>query len=101
MKNKILIISLVVFSVYGCARDAEQVSKSTNPEFYVSKLFEFDGCTVYRFYDGGAYKYYTKCGGLSSSASWTESCGKGCSKEVSNATSYPTKRYTGLGSGNN
>ena len=34
-----------------------------NDTYYVSYLFEYDGCKVYRFYDQGEYIYFTNCQG--------------------------------------
>ena len=34
--------------------------------FVVDTLFTHEGCTVYRFYDEGRARYFTNCGGVSS-----------------------------------
>ncbi|WP_163322946.1 DUF4884 domain-containing protein [Draconibacterium mangrovi] len=34
-----------------------------NDSYYVSYLFEYEGCKVYRFYDQGEYVYFTNCRG--------------------------------------
>ncbi|WP_319502204.1 DUF4884 domain-containing protein [uncultured Draconibacterium sp.] len=34
-----------------------------NDTYFVSYLFEYDGCKVYRFYDRGEYIYFTNCQG--------------------------------------
>lgn len=69
---------LAVFALAGCVKPAE-TSTAVNQEFVVEKLFTHEGCTVYRFMDGGASRYFTNCHG---STQWKESCGKGCSKDM-------------------
>ena len=73
--NKILII-LAVALLAGCGKPAE-TSTAVGKEFVVDKLFTHEGCTVYRFYDGGNSRYYTNCG----STAWTRQCGKGCTRQ--------------------
>ena len=75
--NKILII-LAVALLAGCSKPAE-TSTAVGTEFVVDKLFTHEGCTVYRFYDGGGTRYYTNCQG---STSWIEQCGKNCTRQV-------------------
>ena len=58
--NKTLII-LAVALLAGCSKQAE-TSTAVGAEFVVDKLFTHEGCTVYRFYDGGNARYYTNCG---------------------------------------
>ena len=42
---------------------------------------EFDGCKVYRFYDGN-YHYITRCGDHTvTERHYSESCGKACTKQ--------------------
>ena len=39
-----------------------------------------DGCTVYRFVDGGTH-YFTRCSGtVTTTKNYTENCGKGCTR---------------------
>lgn len=70
--------ALVAISLSGCmeAKKAE-TSTSAGTEFVVDKLFTVDGCTVYRFEDGGRLRYFTNCSG---STQWHESCGKNCTR---------------------
>lgn len=79
MKTLILITSLVLV---GCQEKAERVLVSTNSNFEVEKLFTVDGCSVYRFEDGGRSVYFTNCNG-SAETSHIESCGKNCTRSVS------------------
>lgn len=75
--TKTLII-LVVALLAGCSKPAE-TSTAVGTEFVVDKLFTHEGCTVYRFSDGGNSRYYTNCQG---STSWRENCGKNCTRQV-------------------
>jgi hypothetical protein len=74
--------------VSGCRTPAQTVLKGSNPSIKVELLFEVDGCKVYRFYDGGAPRYFTKCKDGNSSVGWIQSCGKNCSFYTENVTSY-------------
>ena len=65
----------------ACGNDPVSTSSTDNPNVPVSKMFEFEGCKVYRFKDAGAFVYYSNCPG-STTAFHSESCGKGCTKEV-------------------
>lgn len=69
------LIALVALLV-GCSKQAE-TSTAVGAEFVVDKLFTHEGCTVYRFYDGGNSRYYTNCG----STVWARQCGKGCVRQ--------------------
>ena len=72
------IIIATILSLVGCAIEAETAS-NVGVGFNVQTLFTNDGCTVYRFYDAGSYRYYTSCKG---SAEWRETCGKNCTRNV-------------------
>lgn len=72
-----LILIAVIALLAGCLKKAE-TSTSAGTEFVVDKLFTHEGCTVYRFSDGGNSRYYTNCQG---STAWTEQCGKGCTRQ--------------------
>jgi hypothetical protein len=65
----------------ACGKDPVFTSSTDNPNVAVSKMFEFEGCTVYRFKDAGNYVYYSNCPGTTQSFR-TESCGKNCTEHV-------------------
>ena len=76
----VLLLSLALLS--ACERRAES-SASAGADFVVDRLFVHDGCTVYRFKDGGSARYFSRCDGAAfSGVSWSESCGKGCTRQV-------------------
>lgn len=74
MKTLLAVLALTVIA--GCSKPAE-TSTAVGAEFVVDRLFTHEGCTVYRFYDGGNARYYTNCG----STAWTQQCGKGCVRQ--------------------
>ena len=75
-----LFVSFVLLSAaLGCAKEPIAESRTDNSNFRVSLLFSVDGCKVYRFVDGGVYRFLTTCPG---SVSHEESCGKHCRREV-------------------
>jgi len=78
MKTTLLIAAALLM---GCGERPVSSSQSNNPRIQVDKLFDHDGCTVYRFDDAGRSRYFTKCA-TTSNTSWTESCGKNCTHEV-------------------
>lgn len=64
---KKLIIAIFALLLAGCDKDPEVVTQVGN-DFKVGRLFTTDGCTVYRFYDGGRNVYFTNCTGSTSSS---------------------------------
>lgn len=90
MKNivTIAVAAAILSSMAGCQKAAES-STPVGVEFRVDRLFKHDGCTVYRFDDGGRSRYFAKCdGATTSSMEWRESCGKNCTRPVDVPTSY-------------
>jgi hypothetical protein len=77
MKKLTLLLSALVLMV-GCTKTPE-TSTPVGREFTVDKLFTFEGCTVYRFGDAGAMRYFTNCSGVTN---WTEQCGKNCARNM-------------------
>ena len=75
---KALLAVLALVALAGCSKPAE-TSTAVGVEFVVDKLFTHEGCTVYRFSDGGNKRYFTNCNG---STNWRESCGKNCNRPV-------------------
>ena len=65
----------------ACEKVPEETSRTTNPNVGVEKLFSHDGCTVYRFEDGGRSHYFTKCIDAKSQAISQQSCGKSCVRD--------------------
>lgn len=64
MKTTIkLSILAIAFLMSSCWAGVPLTSKSSdnNKTYTVDYLFEHDGCKVYRFYDNGAYVYFTNC----------------------------------------
>ncbi len=75
----ILTVACFALLATGCDKDTIAITQSTNSKVPVGKLFELDGCTVYRFADGGRNHYYTVCGNaVTTSEARLESCGKNC-----------------------
>lgn len=68
---------IVLLMIVGCSKKPVSTEQTNNNEFQVELLFTHDGCKVFRFYDGYT-RYFTNC----DSTSWTEGCGKGCTRPV-------------------
>jgi hypothetical protein len=85
------LIATLTFLVVGCLSPPQSSVPSSNPQVKVELLFEVDGCKVYRFYDGGQPRYFTKCANGTSSVGWQQSCGKNCSFYAENVTTYGGK----------
>lgn len=85
--KKLLAIVLLALELSSCMAPAQMALQGSNPQIKVELLFEVDGCKVYRFYDGGAIRYFTKCEN-NSSVGWLESCGKNCTFYAENITNY-------------
>lgn len=58
MKPYLLALALLA----GCAKKALETRETNNPNFKVERLFETDGCRVYRFTDEGNSHYFATCG---------------------------------------
>lgn len=71
---KKLIIAICALLLVSCNKDAESVQQ-VGISFQVGRLFTTEGCTVYRFSDGGRNVYFTNCTG-STSSSYQTSNGK-------------------------
>ena len=80
MISRSLIVAAAVLALTACERRAE-VSSHAGTDFQVDRLFTHEGCTVYRFEDGGRNRYYANCSGKATT-SWAENCGKNCTTEV-------------------
>ncbi|EOS94732.1 hypothetical protein ETR_12178 [Erwinia tracheiphila PSU-1] len=65
---------IAAFLLAGCDKDPESV-QMVGSDFKVGKLFTVDGCSVYRFADGGRNIYFTNCPGQTGS-SYTARSGK-------------------------
>lgn len=58
---KILAILVLCLCLSSCLADAHKsIQIGKNDDIQVDTLFTVDGCTVYRFNDGGT-KYFTRC----------------------------------------
>ena len=65
---KIIAIAFIFYSCDGKPSVPLSETKTIN-NYRVTKLFEVDSCTVYRFYDGNGTYYFTNCKG---SVQWNE-----------------------------
>lgn len=53
---------LAVLLILGaCDQPALETRETENPSVPVEVLFRQDGCTVYRFEDGGSKHYFARC----------------------------------------
>jgi hypothetical protein len=77
--TKLSIMVALVGIVVGCTESANPLlsEQSSNKDIMVDKLFEYDGCLVYRFFDQGRHHYFVKCA-YGSSTKQLISCGKNC-----------------------
>lgn len=80
---------ILAVALAACVEEPISTESTNNPDIPVQKLFEYDDCTVYRFWDDGR-KYFVKCkSSASAQAMWSEShqCGKAtCSRPASIVT---------------
>jgi len=71
---KTLLLLLLTVSCAGEGIPTSQNGALGN--FNVQRLFETEGCVVYRFYDA-RYRYFTNCNGA---VNYSASCGKNCTR---------------------
>ena len=78
----IFYVMIAALAVAGCSK-APEYSSPAGREFVVDTLFTHEGCTMYRFSDGGYPRYFAKCDGDSVMAQteWREGCGKNCVRQ--------------------
>ena len=70
---------LMLLLAAGCSKEPESVSSTSNPNIKAETLFTHDGCTVYRFEDGGRDHYFARCAkDTETVGTYSQSCGKGC-----------------------
>ena len=83
MNTKIMLSLAALAMVAGCDKPAESVAHK-GAGFAVERLFTHEGCTVFRFKDGGYNRYFARCDGIAaqSTTTWQESCGRGCTRPV-------------------
>jgi hypothetical protein len=82
--NKTLFACVALLGLAGCGekKPAAETSQTNNAAIQVDTLFKKDGCTVYRFEDGGRPRYFVRCDNGQTRTEWTESCGKNCTRTV-------------------
>lgn len=56
----------------GCGEKAIGIDPTNNAFVNVERLFDHDGCTVYRFHDYGHPRYYVRCRDQPARTEWTE-----------------------------
>jgi hypothetical protein len=73
-----LAVGVLALILAGCTNDPVSTARTDNNQVPVDKLFTHEGCTVYRFFDGGRNHYYSDCRGSTMSHF---NCGKGCTRD--------------------
>lgn len=53
---------IAVLVLAGCTADPVRSDRTNNADLDVSTLFDYDGCRMYRFEDGGRFIYFARCG---------------------------------------
>lgn len=86
-----LIIALCLVSCEG--RVPQGATEDKGGGYQVSELFAHAGCRVYRFSDGGHWRYFVNCGGtgaVGDCSEYYQSCGKNCSRIVHDPAEVPS-----------
>ena len=68
---KLIFIVPILFLV-GCTVKPLKTNQTENKEITIDFLFEYEGIKMYRFSDGGYYRYFTNKG----ACQWSETHGK-------------------------
>ena len=68
---KLIFIVPILFLV-GCTAKPIKTNQTENKEITIDFLFEHEGIKMYRFSDGGYYRYFTNKG----ACQWSETHGK-------------------------
>lgn len=80
-----IVLLIAALAVASCGKSPLSTESSNNPDVAIDKLFTHEGVTVYRFVDGGRYVYFT-APPVDVNYSHSESCGKGCTRDVRRQT---------------
>jgi hypothetical protein len=63
------------------------MTEKTKNGYEITKLFEHEGCEMFKFNDEGYARYFAKCGKAKSiTTEHSVSCGKGCTRRVIETT---------------
>jgi hypothetical protein len=87
---KKLLIAFSILLLTGCGADFIERKDTGNVEIEGGMIAVIDGCSVYRFKDGGERVYFVRCSDRTVTTSWEHSCGKNCTKHEMIPT-YMTK----------
>ncbi len=62
---KKIVVTILTIGMFSCMSGEPLVQKKAdnNQTYKVDYLFEHEGCKMYRFYDRGAYVYFSNCTG--------------------------------------
>lgn len=97
MKKAVLILGAAAsLLVAGCMNSIEPKStESVGQDATVARLFEIDGCRVYRFMDAGRYRYFANCGQITTtSSSYTQMVGKTATSQAEEISAFnPKAKY--------
>lgn len=93
LKVAVAIAIGAILFLTACAKRPDNTGKTPVQVFEVGKIFEIDGCTVYRFYDGGYPRYFSKCTGAVPSNTGTFVSTKHHHEDQSISTSAPESEY--------
>jgi hypothetical protein len=74
--KKLLFVFLTLLFI-GCEKKGTYVqSENAKADFDIEFLFECDGVKMYRFYDGGRFRYFTTGNGKMIDSTYTQRNGK-------------------------
>lgn len=68
---------LVALCLSACIERGPAKSTSVADSYEVERMFDHDGCAVFRFRDTGRYHYFVRCGSEQGTMQHV-SCGKNC-----------------------
>jgi hypothetical protein len=63
MKVFFYLMTLLTISACTIQKPVSSAKSNNNQDYTVTYLFEYGGCKVYRFLDGGYTVYFTNCNG--------------------------------------
>lgn len=93
--QRLLVLAALCGIIAGCANERPSESDKADATSTAAVLFEVDGIRVYRFGDRGRYHYFAvpRSGAPAQSVTtWSESCGKNCTRTVTDEISTLARR---------
>ena len=81
------LVASLPLALVACSADPIETARTGNPGVQAGLIAQIEGCNLYRVRDGiDRTVYLAICPGGASRTSWTERCGKSCTRDLDTLT---------------